>query len=373
VNLPIASHTRLLRARTLLGVIARDLGRYRRALATDGAAYLALCNRHERLEAAPDGCGYRCDWQWTSNLHAPEHLPALGLRLLRRALADHPVERLVAPRRPSASPEITFLIGHRGMARLPHLRATLESIAGQRDVGLECLVIEQDAAPNIRAELPDWVRHVHTPPPISDMPYCRAWAFNVGARHARGRILVLHDNDMLVPADYAREILRRVDDRFEVVNLKRFIFYLGAEHSRAVAGGTAPLVDSIASGSLTPAGQPAAVCLAAEAARLATHLLEDGADICWPPQASATLRAAGRWLSRVALLHRAGAPRILRLQHHHDLLTRAAPRPLASPISMTRFALRVPHARDLPRALPGLRCSHVLNRPSLTVRSPLDR
>ncbi len=135
----------------------------------------------------------------------------------------------------------------------------------------------------------------------------------------------------------------------------------------------APLVDSIASGSLTPAGQPAAVCLAAEAARLATHLLEDGADICWPPQASATLRAAGRWLSRVARLHRAGAPRILRRQHHHDLLTRAAPRPLASPISMTRFALRVPHARDLPRALPGLRCSHLLNRPGLTVRSPLDR
>jgi len=40
---------------------------------------------------------------------------------------------------------------------------------------------------------------------------------------------------------------------------------------------------------------------------------------------------------------------------------------------MTRFALRVPHARDLPRALPGLRGSHVLNRPGLAVRSPLDR
>jgi hypothetical protein len=96
----------------------------------------------------------------------------------------------------------------------------------------------------------------------------------------------------------------------------------------------------------------------------ATHLLEDGADICWPPQASVTLRAAGRWLSRVARLHCAGTPRTLRRQHHHDLLTRAAPRPLA---------LRVPHARDLPRALPGLRCSHVLNRPGLAVRSPLDR
>ena len=60
----------------------------------------------------------------------------------------------------------------------------------------------------------------------------------------------------------------------------------------------------------------------------ATHLLEDGADICWPPQASATLRAAGRWLSRVARLHRAGTARTLRRQHHHDLHARAqSPRP----------------------------------------------
>jgi integrase len=60
----------------------------------------------------------------------------------------------------------------------------------------------------------------------------------------------------------------------------------------------------------------------------ATHLLEDGADICWPPQASVTLREAGRWLSRVARLHCAGTPRTLRRQHHHGLHARAqSPRP----------------------------------------------
>ena len=58
--------------------------------------------------------------------------------------------------------------------------------------------------------------------------------------------------------------------------------------------------------------------------------------------------------------HRAGTARTFRCQHYHDLLTRAAPRPLA---------LRVPQARDLPRALPGLRCSHVLKRADLCDQS----
>jgi hypothetical protein len=66
------------------------------------------------------------------------------------------------------------------------------------------------------------------------MPYCRSWAFNVGSRLARGRVLVLHDNDMLIPTDYAALVLGRVLEGFEVVNLKRFLFYLGAEDSIAL-------------------------------------------------------------------------------------------------------------------------------------------
>jgi GT2 family glycosyltransferase len=59
------------------------------------------------------------------------------------------------------------------------------------------------------------------------MPYSRSWAFNVGARIARAPVLVLHDNDMLVPVDYAAQVLRRVAQGYEAANLKRFVFYLG--------------------------------------------------------------------------------------------------------------------------------------------------
>jgi hypothetical protein len=235
-------HT-LFQARNVASVFAKDWARYRRALNEGGGAYLSLCNRNETLEPAPAGLGYRCNWQWTSDLHAPKFVPLLGTQLLERALRDYPVRRAAAPAGASQAAELSFVIGHRGMERLPHLLATLESIAAQRGTDVDCVVVEQDADPLIAPHLPAWVRHIHTPPPGPTMPYCRSWAFNVAARHCDARVLVLHDNDMLVPADYAAAILRRVNQGAEIVNLKRFIFYLRQDHTQRVLAGEASLTD----------------------------------------------------------------------------------------------------------------------------------
>jgi hypothetical protein len=228
--------------RQLAGVLLKDVIRYVPPLLRhDASGYLSLCNRTEGLERAPDGSGFRCDWQWTSDLHAPKHLPWLGRWLAVRALADHPIRRRPLPETPQGPPEVSFIIGHRGKERLAHLLATIETIAAQRDVSIECIVVEQEQESTLGVRLPSWVRHIHTPPPAADMPYCRSWAFNVGARHARGNLLILHDNDILVPADYAVESARRVRQGFEVVNLKRFVFYLGREHSDAFLANCAGL------------------------------------------------------------------------------------------------------------------------------------
>ncbi|HKS23017.1 MAG TPA: galactosyltransferase-related protein, partial [Thermoanaerobaculia bacterium] len=118
---------------------------------------------------------------------------------------------------------VSFLIGHRGRARLDLLQATLRSIAGQ-DIAVECIVVEQSRAPEVREALPPWVRYVHTP--SGELPYCRAWAFNVAARLAASDVLVLHDGDLLVPQRYAAEAFARVGEGNGVVDLKRFLFYL---------------------------------------------------------------------------------------------------------------------------------------------------
>lgn len=226
--------SRWFRLRTVIGIILKDMPRYVAALRNDNDAYLSICNRDERLEVAPDASGYRCLWQWTSDLHAPKYMPKLGLRLMRRALADHPFNFRSAPNQYGDKPDISFIIGHRGQNRLPHLLATLESIAGQAGAVVECIVVEQDFNSHIADKMPAWVRHVLTPPPAADMPYCRSWAFNLGAKMAKADVLVLHDNDMPVPSDYSACILEKVSEDFEVINLKRFIFYFDEDHTAEV-------------------------------------------------------------------------------------------------------------------------------------------
>lgn len=190
---------------------------------------LTIRNRRERLEPSPGRDGFRCLWQWTRDLRVCKMYPSLGRRLMRRMLALWPVGLAGAPQPVTAPPQVSFIIGHRGTARLPHLRTTLSSIAAQSGVAFECLVIEQSEAPEVRDEVPAWVRYCHTPLAFPGMPYSRSWAFNVGARMARGELLVLHDNDLPVPRKYAGETWRRFREGYEVINLKRFIFYLGEE------------------------------------------------------------------------------------------------------------------------------------------------
>jgi hypothetical protein len=230
--------------RALAGVLVKDVSRYVQLLVRgNGPNYLRICNRTERLEPGPQGIGYRCMWAWTSDLHAPKHLPALGRWLMARALADHPISSAAKYASDQGPPQVSFIIGHRGEARLPHLLSTLASIAAQREVAIECLVVEQAVHPMLQDRLPSWVRHVHTPPPAADMEYCRSWAFNVGVRHARGRILVLHDNDLLVPQDYGASLLSHFREGYEMVNLKRFVFYLAATHTAEVLESRAKLAD----------------------------------------------------------------------------------------------------------------------------------
>jgi hypothetical protein len=227
------------RLREQLGVWLKDRLRYERRLRSRSRAYLGLANRYERLEEAPDGSGYACCWQYTSKLHAPGVHPDLAIRLLRRCLDDAPIDKSDTPRSSNESPRVSVLIGHRGTERLPLLLATIETFAAQQDVPMECLIIEQDTCSRIADRLPAWVRHIHAPLQDPTAPYNRSQTFNIGAGQARAPVLLLHDNDMLVPKGYLRRILQRIDSGYSVVNPKRFIFYLNREHSKQLLSGRA--------------------------------------------------------------------------------------------------------------------------------------
>ncbi|HJR52861.1 MAG TPA: galactosyltransferase-related protein [Gemmatimonadota bacterium] len=229
--------------RKRLGAILLDWPAYEwnlRGRSPASRHWTRIGNRRDRIEVGPGGRGARPGGRWTSGIHACDVFPRLGARLMARALSEWPVALADQPPegRAGAAPDVSFVIGHRGLDRLPHLSHVLASVAAQAGVALECIVVEQSAEPEIAGRLPGWVRYVHTPAPYA-MPYSRAWAFNVGARMARGTLLVLHDNDMLVPRSYATEALAVRDSGFEVMNLKRFVFYLGERETAHVLAGNA--------------------------------------------------------------------------------------------------------------------------------------
>lgn len=197
-------------------------------------SWVFIHNRDERLEIDPQRIGARCKWKWTTDLHIAKVFPRLGRELMRTAITDWPI---VVDKSSPALKEgvmVSFIIGHRGRSRVQHLLTTIRSIATQRDVSFECIVVEQSNEPEVPSLLPPWVRYVHTPLPQTQMPYSRSWAFNVGAELARGSLLILHDNDMLIPQDYASQMIERQGEGYEVINLKRFVFYLAKNHSERI-------------------------------------------------------------------------------------------------------------------------------------------
>lgn len=204
------------RLRTIAGALLYDAPRFERHLR---GRWELIRNRDETITV--EGRGVRCEWRWTSHVHYCDVFRGATARLMRRTLREWPIVHADQPVS-AAPPVVSFIIGHRGSARLPHLLEALSSIAGQ-DVSSECIVVEQSVS---LSKLPDWVRQVHMKIASDDEPYNRSAAFNFGVPHARGRVLVFHDGDMAVPAAYAREIVRQVDEGWEAVDLKRFIFYL---------------------------------------------------------------------------------------------------------------------------------------------------
>mgnify|MGYP003336759632 CR=1 FL=1 len=208
-----------------LGVIILDFPRYFKYLSSSHLGWIHLCNRIDELQQHPTNVGVLCNWQWSRNLHAPQLFPFLGKILMKKALREFSIEFAKSPpQNPSVEPDVSFIIGHRGSQRLPHLLQTLQSIATQENIKFECLVVEQSSQPEIKKHLPNWVKYIYDP--YKNKAYNRSRTFNIGFRRAKGKLLILHDNDMVVPTCYGQELFKKFNQGYEVINLKRFIFYL---------------------------------------------------------------------------------------------------------------------------------------------------
>lgn len=195
--------------------------------------YLKIKNRMERLGQGPRANSFVCLWPYTSRLAAVERWPFVGQSILKRCIRDN--EFNLSAERENCKPyDITVIIGHRGLQRIHLLLTTLKSIGAQKEVSVECIVVEQDNTPKIKEVLPSWVRYIFQESSGGKDGYNRSAAFNLGAKHARGDVLLLHDNDMLIPTLYCKEIIGLVNEGYEAVNIKRFVFYLDEHDTQEV-------------------------------------------------------------------------------------------------------------------------------------------
>jgi len=140
--------------RSRLIALVLDLPRFlwttRSSPRTEVKPWVFTRNRRERLLLAPDGRGVRCDWMWVSQINLVRMFPRLGLRLMKRSLEDRRIRFQDGPPEMRGDVEVSFVIGHRGLERLPNLLLVLRTIAAQQGAAVECIVVEQSASPDVR-------------------------------------------------------------------------------------------------------------------------------------------------------------------------------------------------------------------------------
>ena len=199
-----------------------------------GLTWLELCNRHEEITSDPSTGGRICRWQDSSQLTVSRLFPAVGARLLAKCTADWPFEfRFGSLPVLSGCPQVSVIVPIGGDDRLRQFELSLASLRAQQGVLFEIIVVEQSFTPLLSDRLPVDVRYLHARSTSSKMPFNKSWALNVGARHARGRIIVIHDADYAAPRAYVRACCDALDHH-EAVRPARFIFHLDDKSTDAM-------------------------------------------------------------------------------------------------------------------------------------------
>lgn len=121
---------------------------------------------------------------------------------------------------------LTYIISYRhSMDRLNNLRRVLDWINGFS--GAEVIVVEQDKHSKIK-DLSLKCKHIFIK---SNMPFNKAWGFNVGLKHANSGAIVFGDSDLVMdPQQFIGSI--QMLNQFEMVNPYNSVIDLDPQESQ---------------------------------------------------------------------------------------------------------------------------------------------
>lgn len=198
-----------------------------------GGIWGDLCNRGEKMAPGSTRDARVCLWQDSSWLTVARVFPGTGSRLLHHVAGYHPfILREALPTDPPCPvPDVSVVLPVSGGERIPLLVTVLASFQGQINVNFEVIVVEENSAPVLEKLCRGNIRHlfVHRE---SGEPYCKSRMLNQGCRVARGKIVVLHDADIVVPGGYLAAIRDRLSAGFDAIRPLRFLFCLDQENTR---------------------------------------------------------------------------------------------------------------------------------------------
>lgn len=138
----------------------------------------------------------------------------------------------------------SVIIPFRGTStgRVNNLLFVLEWLSGAKD--MEVVVVEQDARSKLGdVRLPGNCSHVFT---VSEREFNKAWACNVGFRHASGRVLAIADADMFMDLGFLQRCFEQCAHDFEAVKPYGVLVDLSPAETVRVLGGDAEGILDIA-------------------------------------------------------------------------------------------------------------------------------
>jgi hypothetical protein len=186
-----------------------------------------LCNRHEQL-AKGVGDSRICLWKESSFLTVARFFPHVGGRLMRHCLKEWPVS-FVNPfesKRNLSDPRISIILPVGGKDRIRQFQYVLSAFFGQTSSHMEIIVVEHAEDQSFRELCPQSVKYIFLPR-AGNQQFNKSLAMNTGVRNAKAPYVLLHDSDVIPPAAYIGEVLKRLDEGWDAFRPMLFLFLLG--------------------------------------------------------------------------------------------------------------------------------------------------
>ena len=140
-------------------------------------------------------------------------------------MKDNQNRLYVSPTARSVVPTMSIIIPIRDIGRSESIRTVLNNIRAQRFPEIEMILVEQDYERKFTIDTSLPIKHIFVKSKNSAQEFNKSRAFNYAVMQAQNDMIILHDADIIVQADYAKQVAHILRD-FEGCHVGSRVMYL---------------------------------------------------------------------------------------------------------------------------------------------------